>query len=54
VIEVTARNDVGARPADLPGEELMRFDSMINLKVAEALGLTILQHVLLQATEVIQ
>jgi len=32
----------------------MRFDSMINLKVAEALGLTILQHVLLQATEVIE
>ena len=54
VIEVTASNDVGARPADLPGEELMRFDSMINLRTAQALGLTIPPHVLLQATEVIQ
>jgi putative tryptophan/tyrosine transport system substrate-binding protein len=44
----------GARPGDLPMERPMRFDFVINLKTAQALGLTIPQHVLLQATEVIQ
>jgi putative tryptophan/tyrosine transport system substrate-binding protein len=44
----------GAKPADLPVEQPMRFDFVINLKTAQALGLTMPQHVLLQATEVIQ
>jgi putative tryptophan/tyrosine transport system substrate-binding protein len=44
----------GTKPADLPIEQPMRFDYVINLKTAQALGLTIPQHVLLQATEVIQ
>ena len=44
----------GAKPADLPVEQSMRFDFVINLKTAQALGLTIPDHVLLQATEVIQ
>ncbi len=44
----------GAKPADLPVEQAMRFELAINLRTAETLGLTIPQHVLIQATEVIQ
>jgi putative tryptophan/tyrosine transport system substrate-binding protein len=44
----------GANPADLPVEQPMRFDFVINAKTAQALGLTIPPHVLLQATEVLQ
>jgi putative ABC transport system substrate-binding protein len=44
----------GASPADLPVEEPMLFDFVINLKTAQALGLTIPQEVLLQTTEVVQ
>jgi putative ABC transport system substrate-binding protein len=44
----------GAKPADLPIEQPREFDFVINLQTAQALGLTIPQHVLLQATEIIQ
>jgi putative ABC transport system substrate-binding protein len=44
----------GAKAADLPVEQPREFDFVINLKTAQALGLTIPEHVLLQATEVIQ
>jgi putative tryptophan/tyrosine transport system substrate-binding protein len=44
----------GAKPADLPIEQPTKFDFVINLKAAQALGLTIPQSVLQQATDLIQ
>ena len=43
-----------SKPADLPVEQLMKFELVINLKTAKTLGLTIPQSVLYQADKIIK
>jgi putative ABC transport system substrate-binding protein len=44
----------GAKPADLPVEQAMKFEFIVNLRAAKQIGLTIPPNVLARADKVIK